>query len=32
MMGKYIADESTGLKYELIGDYYLIAGEDEQGE
>lgn len=31
-MGKYIADESTGLKYELIGDYYLIAGEDEQGE
>lgn len=28
-MEKYITDERTGLKYELIGDYYLIAGEDE---
>lgn len=28
-MEKYITDESTGLKYELVGDYYLIAGEDE---
>lgn len=27
-MEKYITDERTGLKYELIGDYYLIAGED----
>lgn len=22
-------DERTGLKYELCGDYYIIAGEDE---
>ena len=29
MMEKYITDERTGLKYELIGDYYLIAGDDE---
>ena len=28
-MEKYVTDERTGLKYELIGDYYLIAGEDE---
>jgi hypothetical protein len=28
-MEKYITDERTGLKYELDGDYYLIAGEDE---
>ena len=28
-MEKNITDERTGLKYELIGDYYLIAGEDE---
>ena len=26
---KYIIDERTGLKYELNGDYYIIAGEDE---
>ena len=32
MMNKYITDERTGLKYELIGDYYLIAGEDEPEE
>ena len=32
MMEKYITDERTGLKYELVGDYYLIAGEDEQEE
>lgn len=25
-MEKYITDERTGLKYELVGDYYLIAG------
>ena len=24
-----ITDEHTGLKYELIGDYYFIAGDDE---
>ena len=28
-MDKYITDERTGLKYELVGDYYLIAGDDE---
>lgn len=28
-MEKYITDERTGLKYELAGDYYLIAGDDE---
>ena len=32
MMEKYIADERTGLKYESVGDYYLIAGEDEPEE
>ena len=25
-------DERTGLKYELVGDYYLIAGDDEPDE
>ena len=25
-------DERTGLKYELVGDYYLIAGDDEPEE
>ena len=29
---KYIIDERTGLKYELVGDYYFIAGEDEPEE
>jgi len=28
-MEKYITDERTGLNYELVGDYYLIAGDDE---
>lgn len=31
-MGKYITDERTGLKYELVGDCYLIAGDDEPEE
>ncbi len=31
-MEKYITDESTGLRYELVGDYYLIAGDDEPEE
>ncbi|MBQ0037813.1 MAG: TnpV protein [Clostridiales bacterium] len=31
-MEKYITDECTGLKYELVGDYYLIAGDDEPEE
>ena len=26
---KFITDERTGLTYELCGDYYIIAGEDE---
>lgn len=30
-MEKFITDERTGLRYELVGDYYLIAGEDEPG-
>ncbi len=30
IMEKYITDEHTGLKYELVGDYYLIAGDDER--
>ena len=29
---KYITDERTGLTYELIGDYYFIAGDDEPEE
>lgn len=28
-MEKYITDERTGLQYELVGDYYLIAGDDD---
>lgn len=28
-LAKFIKDERTGLKYELFGDYYIIAGEDE---
>ena len=31
-MDKYITDERTGLTYELIGDYYLIADADEPEE
>ena len=26
---RFITDERTGLEYELCGDYYIIAGEDE---
>lgn len=29
---KYITDERTGLRYELVGDYYFIAGDDEPEE
>ena len=32
MMEKYITDGRTGLKYELVGDYYLIAGDDGSEE
>ena len=28
-MDKIITDERTGLTYELIGDYYFVAGEDD---
>ena len=31
-MEKYITDKCTGLRYELVGDYYLIAGDDEPEE
>ena len=31
-MEKYITDERTGLEYELVSDYYLIAGDDEPEE
>ena len=27
-MEKHITDERTGLKYELVGDYYFIADDD----
>ena len=28
-MEQFITDQRTGLRYELVGDYYLIAGEDD---
>ena len=28
-LARFITDEKTGLEYELCGDYYIIAGEDE---
>ena len=28
-LAKFITDERTGIQYELCGDYYIIAGEDE---
>ena len=28
-MEKHITDPRTGLDYELVGDYYLIAGDDD---
>ena len=28
-MEKYVVDERNGLEYELVGDYYIIAGEEE---
>ena len=31
-MESFVTDERTGLKYELVGDYYLIAGDDEPEE
>ena len=31
-MEKFNTDERTGLRYALVGDYYLIAGDDEPEE
>ena len=31
-MERFITDERTGLRYELVGDYYLIVGDDEPEE
>ena len=31
-MEKYITDECTGLHYELIGDIYYLAGDDQPEE
>ena len=31
-MEKYIIDERTGLHYELIGDIYYLAGDDQPEE
>ena len=31
-MERFITDERTGLKYGLVGDYYLIAENDEPEE
>jgi hypothetical protein len=31
-MEKFITDERTGLRYELVGDYYLLAGDNEPEE
>ena len=31
-MERFVMDERTGLKYELVGDYYLVAGDDEPEE
>lgn len=28
-MKKCIMDERTRIKYQLVGDYYVIAGDDE---
>ena len=31
-MEKHIIDERTGLEYELVGDYYLLTGDEEPEE
>ena len=31
-MERFITDERTGLKYELVGGYYLVVGDDEPEE
>lgn len=30
-MERHKIDQRTGLRYELQGDYYVIAGEDDAG-
>jgi len=29
-MEKFITDERTGLQYELVGDYYLLASDESE--
>ena len=31
-MERFVMDERAELKYELVGDYYLVAGDDEPEE
>ena len=31
-MEEFITDERTGLKYKLVGDYYLVTDDDEPEE
>ena len=31
-MEKYITDEKNGLRYELVSDYYFLAGDNEPEE
>ena len=31
-MERFVTDERTGLKYELVGDYYLFDGDDEPSD
>ena len=31
-MERFVTDERTGLRYELVGDYYLIAGDNDPEE
>ena len=28
-MEKFVVDKQYGLEYELVGDYYIVAGDDE---
>ena len=28
-MERFVTDKRTGMKYELVGDYYLVVGDDE---
>lgn len=31
-MERFVTDKRTGMKYELVGDYYLVVGDDEPEE